>query len=287
MKQFICFSFFLGIITGMIFAEDEPDTHFIPVLRYEYVHMGNQQYHAPGAGLVIKRGKQAPLPSEERNSLLIAAFDNSYSIMDDLEDGYSNLYHDINFLLERKIKKHLILGIFNSSSSEPVYGGLHTFQTGIGYGYELFRNKYFSSTLGGALVVSDFGINLPDGSPWPVMPLPIIRFTVDSKWIDASFEFLLAKSIYTITIAPEQKIRMTGTFRMEKFRTIEDILFECTLWYRFLHAGIGLGVKNNGIGFTLDDKSKLYESNYYAVFGTLDILFLQLSGGYILKGREV
>jgi hypothetical protein len=48
-----------------------------------------------------------------------------------------------------------------------------------------------------------------------------------------------------------------------------------------------LGVKNNGIGFTLADKDKSYETNYFSVFGTLDLSFLQLSGGYILKGRAI
>jgi hypothetical protein len=52
-------------------------------------------------------------------------------------------------------------------------------------------------------------------------------------------------------------------------------------------VGIGIGIKNSGIGFTLPDRNKMYELNGYSIFGTIDLSLLQILGGYNFKGREI
>jgi hypothetical protein len=71
--------------------------------------------------------------------------------------------------------------------------------------------------------------------------------------------------------------------------------FDAILWYRFFDknftygdfAGAGLGIKNSGIDFTLSEKGKFYDMNYYSVFGILDASLLTISGGYIFYSREL
>jgi hypothetical protein len=51
-------------------------------------------------------------------------------------------------------------------------------------------------------------------------------------------------------------------------------------------AGVGVGIKNSGEDFLLSEKGKTYELGYYAVYGIIDLSFLQLSGGYVFNSRE-
>jgi hypothetical protein len=78
------------------------------------------------------------------------------------------------------------------------------------------------------------------------------------------------------------------------YRDIQDLLFDCTLWYRFFtkeynmgdFAGLGLGIKNLSEDFMLSEKGNTYEMAYYSVYGIIDLSFLQVSGGYIFNSRE-
>jgi hypothetical protein len=274
------------------FAEDreEKDYSIIPLAAYEFVSLGSRGYHAPGGGLVFMKGDQAPPPEEERNSLMLAAFYRSY-LPQENQSGYPDLYHHITALAEGKVKRHQLLGIFRSPSDKPVYGGLHTFQAALGYGYELLRNNSLSLTLGAALGVSEFDIG---GSVTvPVFPFPLVRFGLSSPWVNVSFDFLTNPAL-DIVIAPENKIRMNGSFQMVYYRDIRDLLFDCTLWYRFFtkdyamgdFAGLGIGVKNSGEDFMPGEKGRAYEIGYYSVFGVIDLSFLEFSGGYVFKSRE-
>jgi hypothetical protein len=284
--------------SSLLFADDataKNDTSVIPLLSYEYVSLDEQHYHNMRASVIYMRGDTNPPPDEERNSFVISGSYNAFVFTGNINDDYSDLYHKINITLVRKIKKHFILGSLSSASNEPLYtGGLRTAKTGLGYGYELTRNHNLTLVLGAIAWVGDFGIEIANGSPWPVMPIPIILFDFTSTWFNAYFEFF-AEPLINITIAPEKKVRLTGIFRMDHYRDIQDLYFDVTVWHRFFSnehrlgdfAGLGLGLKNNGIGFIFGENNKSYEMNYYSVYGILDLSFLQISGGYVFKGREV
>jgi hypothetical protein len=276
------------------FAEDK-DYRIIPMAAYDFVSFENQRYHAPGGGVVFMKGEQSssstPPPTEqERDSFMIAAFYQSYLLKDN-QGGYPSLYHNVTAMAERKIRRHQMLGIFRSPSDEPVYGGLRAFQAALGYGYELARNDALSLTLGAAVGISEFDIG--GGITVPVFPFPLVRFGFTSSWLNVSFDFL-TNPVLDIVIAPESRIRMNGSFQMVYYRDIRDFLFDCTLWYRFFtkehqmgdFAGIGVGIKNSGEDFLLSEKGKTYEMGYYAVYGIIDLSFLQVSGGYVFNGRE-
>jgi hypothetical protein len=287
------------VVGFSIFADDKTDSdaaHLIPLLNYEYVSLDAQQYHNAGIGIVYTWGDINPPIDKERNSFVISAAYNSFIFTDDNnDDDDSDLYHKVNITLARKIKKHFILGSLSSASNEPLYfGGLRTAKTGLGYGYELIRNVNVSLTLGAIAWVGDFGIEMGDGSHWPVMPVPIILFGFTSTWLNAYFEFF-AEPLTTVTIAPEKPVRLTSILRMDHYRDIEDLYFDVTLWYRLFSnehplgdfAGIGLGFKNNGIGFVFGEKDKSYETNYYSAYAIVNLSFLQISGGYAFAGREI
>jgi hypothetical protein len=262
------------------FADDKGDKNYsiIPLATYEFVSTENRQYHAPGGGLVFTRGDQAPPVEKERNSLMVIAFYQSYLLKEN-QDGYPNPYHDVTAMAERKMRRHQLLGIFRSPSDEPVYGGLRTFQAAMGYGYELVRNNSLSLTLGAAVGVSEFDIG--GGITIPVFPFPLVRFGFTSSWINISFDFLTNPAL-DIVIAPENRIRVNGSFQMVYYRDVRDLLFDCVLWYRLFtkehergdFAGVGIGLKNSGEDFKLGEKGKTYEMGCYSVFGVIDLSFL-------------
>lgn len=286
---------FMFCTTVFCFAEDE-GVRLIPLMNYEFISLENQQINAPGVGLILLNGDHEPELYAKQNNLMIALLYKPY-ILKEILPGYSKLYNDIDFIVERKFGPHLLQGIFSTFTDKPIYGGFHTTYTSLGYGYELVRKENLNFTLGLALGMGDFGINLPNGSIWPLLPMPIIRFNLKSQIINLAFDF----PEFKFAFLPESKIRLTGAAHLDiyKFHDIHDFKFNSILWYRFFDKdfvagdflGIGLGLQNvgqnDGTDFILGEKGKKYDINYYSVFGIVDAGLLKLSGGYIFYSREV
>ncbi|MCL2130133.1 MAG: hypothetical protein FWH35_07260 [Treponema sp.] len=286
--------FFVFVLSTALYAQEtKKDWTLTPFLNYEYLSFDEQHIHSPGEGMVFIRGNMTPPLSEERNSLLIAGIFKQYIIKENPED-YPNLYHSINLMVDRKIKRHLILGLSTAESDKPYYGGWRSFIGGIGYGYELIRRENVSLTLGGGIGFGDFGIKLPNGKDLHVMPLPIVRFNIDTSFMDLSFEYL-KNPVLNITLLPDYRIQLINAFSISKFRDLRDLIFDIRLMYRLFgkeskfgdFAGIGVGVKNGGLGFSLAEEGKSYEMYYHSVYGMLDLSFLQVQGGYSFNGLEV
>jgi len=293
MKPLRCILLVFTLHTAIYAQDTEKERTLTPLLNYEYLSFQNQRIHSPGEGLMFTKGNMNPDLSEERDSLLIAGVFKQYFVLEE-QDGYPNLYHNINILVDRKIKRHLILGLVVAESEKPFYGGWRSFIAGPAYGYEFIRNKNVSLTLGIGLGIGDFGIELPNGENLLVMPIPVIRFNVDASLIDLSFEFL-KKPVLNITLLPEYRVRLVSTFTVNQFRDIRDLLFDTGLMYRFFSsnskfgdfAGVGIGIKNGAFGFALAEEGKSYEVVYHSVYGMIDLSFLQIQGGYSFNGVEI
>jgi len=284
---------FFPILFSMICSVFAAD--IIPFFPYEYVSLDKLHYHNIGTAIVFLQGDMNPPLDEERNSLVVYGSYNAFVFTDNVNDDYSDLYHKVIIAVTKKTKGHYILGVLNSASDEPLYiGGLRTAKTGLGYGYEIVRNKNVALTLGAIAYIGDFGIEIGNGNSLPIAPLPIVVFNFTSTWLSAYFEFFAEPSL-NITVAPESKVRLTNVFRMEQFRDIQDLYFDLTLWYRFFSkkhklgdfAGAGLGIKNKGVNFIFGEKDKAYGTNYYAAYGIVDLSFLNINSGYVFKSREI
>jgi hypothetical protein len=167
---------------------------------------------------------------------------------------------------------------------------LSTFQAGFGWGYEVIRQPHISLIIGAALGVSDFGITLPSGNQWSVLPLPLIRFGIDTQWFVSSFDFLTGPNLF-FTVAPKEKIRFTADMRMDKFRNINDLIYEFTVWYRLFNtehklgsfAGIGAGVKHDVMDFVLSRDSSNFDLEQISVFAVIDLSIVKIQGGWIFN----
>jgi hypothetical protein len=282
-------------ITAFCFAEGE-GIRIIPLLNYEFVSLEEQQYHAPEGGLIVLQGNQKPPLSEKPNNLLVSIFYKP-CILKEVLPGYAEMYHDLDFLVEKKTGPHLVQGIFTTYSDKPVYGGFHTTCSSIGYGHELIREENLNLTLGLLLGFGDFGIYLPNGNIWPLLPMPIVKFTFNSPYINLVYN----SPEFQFILLPDRRVRLTGSVRLNTFgfHDAHDLRFNSIVWYRFFDKdsaagdflGIGLGVQNAGrndaTDFVLGKKDRKYDMNYYSVFGVVDAGLVKISGGYIPYSREV
>ena len=161
-----------------------------------------------------------------------------------------------------------------------------------------------SLTLGAVLAVSDFGISLPSGAVWPVLPLPFVNLGVSTQWFTMFANLPLSASF---TIAPQSRLRGVASVRLGGFRgvsyLVDDLIYEGGLWFRLAgpdhrfgdFAGIGVGVKNESTSFTIasdEGRGDRLALRRASVFAAVDLTALQVRGGwtfnssYIFKGNN-
>ncbi len=263
-----------------------PETQIVPLLQYDQLNLDLQQVQSSSVGLYVE-GKQATF---------IGLY-TRHEFEQPLSFDYPQTYHTVDMLLDGKYPGYQYLGIFKSDSDQPVEGGINTFQAGVAVGREIIHRPGLSLVLGGGLAVGDFGLTTPEGEVWPIIPVPLVRWNYSTDFVTAKFEFLTSPN-FSFTLYPKEKLRVIGDFRLDQMRDERDLIFECSLAYRFFSedstygdfAGISLGIKNDGYGeFSLGgfhgDES--LEMHYYALFASLDLSLLKFSVGYAFSGREL
>jgi hypothetical protein len=266
-----------------------PFIFFIPT-GYDYIHMDKQSVHSFAAGAGFLSGEQDIAFTEVKQRFFGLVLYQPFFFTEEPLSGVPKQLHQIDALFDGRISRHQILAIFKSTADKPVAGGLSTFQAGVGWGYEIIRNRQVSLIIGGVLGVSDFGITLPSGTSLPILPLPLIRFGIDTQWFVSSFDFLTGPN-FSFTIAPKEKFRFTADMRMDKYRNINDFIYEYTLWYRLFStehkfgdfAGIGLGIKHDMTDFVLSQNTTTFELQQTSVFASIDLSILKIQGGWIFN----
>ena len=290
--------FLLCAVATFCFAEDQIDDNtpfvFLIPFGYGFFQSGDQTIHKPALGAGFLYGEQ-DLPFDEvtRRFLGIALYQPMFSKQEPLS-GVPKLLHQIDFLMDGRINRHQLLLIFKSAADNPVAGGFSTFQAGAGWGYEMIRQPSFSLIIGGALAVGDFGLELPSGSPLPLLPVPLIRFGVNTRWFVSSFDFLTGPNI-EFTIAPKEQFRFTADMRMDNYRSINDLICEFTFWYRLFDnnhrfgdfAGVGLGFKNQSYEFALSSMETSFALQQTSIFAVADVSLLKIEAGWIFNSRHL
>jgi hypothetical protein len=293
--KFLFINIVLLIGSGFCFAkeaEEERDLFFLPLVSYDYVNLDNQSVHVPGLGFAVMKGVGDMPFNEVHKQFMLTALYRPFFFWE--SPSLPDVYHDVGFSFDGRWERHQFLLISKASSDEPVTGGLQTVQAGLGWGYEIFRLSNFSFIFGAVVAISDFGIDLPNGDPLPVFPLPLVRLKLKTEWLSVSFEFITGPNL-DVTIAPDRPFHFTADVRMDNYRNISDLIGEAVLWYRPFSArhrlgdfmGIGLGIKNDSFNFDLSEgRDKTFEQQYTALFGVVDISLIKISSGYIFDSRE-
>lgn len=261
---------------------EKTSTDVYPLMKYEYRASGSRGLHSPGSGVLLMK-----------DEALFLGFYTLYNFTESPGFDYPERYHSIELVYDGGRDRHNILYIFKSEADRPVESGLAGFSAAAVYGYEVLDSPRNSLVLGGGLAVGDFGIELEDSRPWPLIPIPLIRFSHESRMLSASFDFITGPNL-SLTLMPERHLRVQGDFGMDQFRDIYDLLFEISLMYRFFgedhpmgdFAGIAGGVKNEGYSFAVEGEDSPVEFINYSCFASLDLTLLKCTGGYIFQGRD-
>ncbi|TVQ98232.1 MAG: hypothetical protein EA403_14205 [Spirochaetaceae bacterium] len=262
-------------------ASADSGLQVIPLAQYQMLSLESQKIHSPGAGVIVVG-----------ESLFLAGLYNRHSFTQDLDFDYPDTYHSIELMADGRSARHRYMGAFQSRSNRPVVGGLRTFQAVAVYGYEVVQQPRFSLVLGGGLAVSDFGIETSGGNPWPILPVPMMRAAWESRLLNANLDFITGPNL-GLTLAPQSRFRATADVRIDQLRDERDLFFEGALVYRFFSpdhpmgdlAGVAVGIKSDAYEFTREAEDESLELHYYALFATVDLTLLKLSGGYAFDSR--
>ncbi|HKK49669.1 MAG TPA: hypothetical protein VJ932_11275 [Alkalispirochaeta sp.] len=249
---------------------DDTGPQFVPAAQYDVLVTDEQTVHSPSGGLIVLH-----------NENMFVGLYGRPIITRDIDADHPDRYHTIDLLYDRRRGGHHSVSLFSSESDEPVAGGWQTFQAASVWGYEVYQRPQTSIVVGGGLAVSDFGIELDNGTTWPVIPVPFLRIHHASPVLEASLDFITGPNL-NVVLAPERDLQFTADVRIDQFRDLRDLIFETAVKYRFLAAGI----KNDTFGFAPADQDDPVEVHYLAAFGTLDLGILKISGGYACAGRR-
>jgi hypothetical protein len=285
---FILLSFFIPMLSA---EEPEPEEGpfilFLPI-GYDFLQLEEQTIHSATGGIGFMHGEQGLPFDQVKTRFLGMALYMPFIFTETPNPDMPKLYHGIRGIFDSRIGRHQILAILAANSDAPIYGGLNTFRFAGGWGYEIISKPHISLILGAVAGVSDFGFASP------VMPLPLVRFGVDTRWFASSFDFITGPNL-SFTIAPKERIRFSADMEMETFRSIADLNCEFTLWYRLFSpdhkmgdfAGIGVGFKNELTSFDLsrDFSQDKFELQKCSVLATLDLSILTVQAGWVIDSN--
>ena len=265
-------------------AEDGDRIAYYPLAQYEQLFLENRPVMSPSVGIIAQ--------TAESDDFLGVLIYTAHFYGGGLEADYPDLSHAVNGFFDAKSGRHEWLGVFKSESDEPVVGGLATFTIGGVYGYEVVSREGLSVVLGGGLAVGDFGLEFPDGSAVPVIPIPLIRVASESRWLQAKFEFLTGPNL-SLVFMPRSLFRLAGEMRMDRFEDKRDVIFDASVGYRPFaprgkdedFAGVSVGISNSEIAF--DRTDDFYRLQYYSGYAKIDLTILQASVGYAFSSSEM
>ena len=281
------------LIAGNGFAEEggsETSPLFIISPGYDFTSLNRQTIHTINIGADFLLGDQ-DMPFDEvyrrfeGSALYEFFFFEPFLSGEKQEAGIPQRLHRIEAVFDGRIYRHQLYLEFKSFSDRPIAGGLATIETKIGWGYEIIRRPHMSLILGG-LGVIDFG------EEPPARLLPLLRFELDAHWFDLSFDFIKDPSL-SFSIDPGERFLFTADMWMREFRSIRDLGYEFTLWYRLFgadrclgdFAGIGAGIKNDGVYFEMSRSEVKFELWRTSIFATVALPVITIQGGWVFDSR--
>ncbi len=185
------------------------ETDVFPILAYSDLILDGQTVHSFGGAAVVQKGESSLAVSYLNSQFLRQA-----------EQDVPSAFHTVDFLLDVKKSRQQYLLIVKGSSDKPFAGGLGTYQAGAAWGYKIVNEDSVSLILGAGAAVGEFGIDSP------LIPVPLLRLSGKWEYAQFSFDFLTGPNL-SATLFPGSKIRISLDSRMDKFRDIGDLLFDC------------------------------------------------------------
>ena len=269
---------------------EKDKTDIIPLLYYKTLSLEKQSFYNYGGGIVIEKGSEKAEYCDQENSLLAVLLYSGAGYTEKPLYEYPDKYKNIELILQRKKDRHQYFSVLQSYSDKPVTGGLETYAFLAGYGYEIVQTKNHSLYLGGSLAVSDWDIEMENGSTWPVIPLPFIHYEYSSPLLFSSFD-LTSSPVIDLVIAPENRLRLNTSILIADPEAWDNygIKYDVNIEYRFFSkdyeygdfAGIRMGIMTDDYCADLSgEDERTIQTGWRTYYAALDLSLLEISFGY-------
>ena len=276
--------------------EGNDDTSIIPVVYGSGLFLEEQVLRGIGGGVIVLAGDFEEREAERRDTMQMVALYTRHDLMDEAPEGCPEGYNNLDFLLQKKMRRHQFFSLLKSYSDEPVSGGIETFDFVAGYGFELVSREHHSLWLGASLGVSDWGPVLPGDGETPVLPVPFVHYDYYSRWMNLSFDFTTSPML-DLVIAPQSRVRVKGSTIICDLGEIEDggIKYDLSLEYRLFSsehrlgdvAGVRMGYLAEDYEYDLSGRDgESLQIAWKSVYAVLDLSLLELTAGYAFDGRQ-
>ncbi len=282
MKKWILQTLIITLCTAA-FADEVPreeSPEYYPLAYGDSYNWEDFNTWKGGAGLIFQKG----------DSLQIVALSSGNSLSEPSSGNNPERYGNLDMLLQRDTTKHKFFSLFKSYSDSPVIGGLETLTFVNGYGYKLVSRGNHTFWAGASLAIGDWGNEIP------LMPLPFLHYDYTSPYVDVALDFTTSPML-DIIFAPRSRVRLNSSFLLTDASELpgRGLKYDISGEYRFFDeshpmgdfAGVGVGILADDYEAVISgEKDRQHSVAWKALYGTLDLSLLELTGGYLLEGTE-
>lgn len=291
------FSFFSALSTAQEAQVSEKDqkiaqNHFIPSAGFQALQIEEKDFvFTPSAGLQFVRTKNKLVESKHPDMIAAGINYNQNYCTAGLGPQSIKQIHGCSLMGSLANKKDSFVGMLASSGEVP-FSHIKTVTGALLYTHQFIKSEHVTFTLGGGLVVGDFGINI-NGFDLYFFALPVFNFSYSNKIFSTSISLMGPPSV-SLTLFPKAMFRLKASAGIAGFKSIRDLTFDCALVYYplfFINESmkevvtISAGVMNKHASYILKNNTK-YSLQYYSVYGEINASIVTVRCGYNFDGRK-
>ena len=291
------FSFFSALSTAQEAQVSEKDqkiaqNHFIPSAGFQALQIEEKDFvFTPSAGLQFVRTKNRLVESKHPDMIAAGINYNQNYCTAGLGPQSIKQIHGCSLMGSLANKKDSFVGMLASSGEVP-FSHIKTVTGALLYTHQFLKTEHLTFTLGGGLVVGDFGINIK-GYDLYFFALPVFNFSYSNKIFSTTLSLMGPPSV-SLTLFPKAMFRLKASAGIAGFKSIRDLTFDCALVYYPLAftdgsmkevLTISAGVMNKHASYILKNNTK-YSLQYYSVYGEINASIVTVRCGYNFDGRK-
>lgn len=267
-------------------------THFVPSAGFQALQIEEKDFvFTPSAGLQFVRSKNRLVESKHPDLIAVGINYSQNYCTTGLGPQRIKQIHGCSLMGSLANKKDSFVGMLASSGEVP-FSHIKTVTGALLYTHQFIKSEHVTFTLGGGLVVGDFGINIK-GYDLYFFALPVFNFSYSNNIFTTSISLMGPPSV-SLTLFPKAMFRVKASAGLAGFKSIRDLTFDCALVYyplTFASEGmkelltISAGVTNKHASYILKNNTK-YSLQYYSVYGEVNASLVTVRCGYNFDGRK-
>ena len=238
-------------------------THFVPSAGFQALQIEEKDFvFTPSAGLQFVRSKNRLVESKHPDLIAVGINYSQNYCTTGLGPQRIKQIHGCSLMGSLANKKDSFVGMLASSGEVP-FSHIKTVTGALLYTHQFIKTEHLTFTLGGGLVVGDFGINIK-GYDLYFFALPVFNFSYSNNIFTTSISLMGPPSV-SLTLFPKAMFRVKASAGLAGFKSIRDLTFDCALVYYPLTftdgsmkevLTISAGVMNKHASYVLKNNTK-------------------------------